>query len=73
MQFPPDLTHALDALLEGVSRKDLAAAARKMSAGYRQGASSQAIVTPLEALAYAVARMPATYAACAAVFARLRK
>ena len=73
MHFPPALTTALDAMLEGVSRKDLAAAAEKMSAGYRQGATSQAIATPLQACAYAVARMPATYAACAAVFARLRE
>lgn len=67
----PDLTKALDGLLDGVSRKDLAAAAQTMSAGYRQGATSTAIVTPLQAIAYAVARMPATHAACAAVFARL--
>jgi len=73
MHFPPALTTALDAMLDGVSRKDLAAAAEKMSAGYRQGATSQAIATPLQACAYAVARMPATYAACAAVFARLRE
>ena len=33
-------------------------AAEKMSAGYRQGATSQAIATPLQAKAYAVARMP---------------
>ncbi len=52
-------------------RKALAASAQKMSAGYRQGETSRAIVTPEDALAYAVARMPATYAACAAVFARL--
>jgi ribosomal protein RSM22 (predicted rRNA methylase) len=71
MHFPPALTIALDAMLEGVSRKDLAAAAEKMSAGYRQGATSQTIATPLQAKAYAVARMPATYAACAAVFGRL--
>ena len=45
--------------------------AQKMSAGYRQGATSQVIVTPAQAAAYAVARMPATYAACAAVFARI--
>ena len=43
-----------------------------MSAGYRQGQTSRAIVSPEDASAYAVARMPATYAACAAVFARLR-
>ena len=73
MQFPPALTAALDALLEGLSRKDLAAAAEKMSASYRQGATSHAIDTPLQAIAYAVARMPATYAACAAVFARVRE
>jgi len=71
MQFPPTLTKALDDLLDGVSRKDLAAAAGKMSAGYRQGTTSHGLTTALEAKAYAVARMPATYAACAAVFARL--
>ncbi|HKY19376.1 MAG TPA: small ribosomal subunit Rsm22 family protein [Rhizomicrobium sp.] len=71
MQPPPDLTNAIARLLDGVSRKDLVAAAAKMSADYRQGATSQAIVTPAQAAAYAVARMPATYAACAAVFARL--
>jgi ribosomal protein RSM22 (predicted rRNA methylase) len=71
MQFPPELTLAIEALLEGVPRKDLAAAAQKMSAGYRQGETSHPIATPLQATAYAVARMPATFAACAAVFARL--
>jgi ribosomal protein RSM22 (predicted rRNA methylase) len=54
-----------------VPRKDLAAAAKAISDGYRSGASSQGIVTPLAAAAYATARMPATYAASAAVFARL--
>ena len=59
------------ALLEGVPRKDLATAAGKLSAGYRLGATSRGLATPADAIAYAVARMPATYAACAAVFARL--
>jgi len=67
----PDLTKSLAALLDGVSRKELAAAAQKMSEGYRQGATSQSIVTPAQAVAYAVARMPATHATCAAVFARI--
>ncbi|MBA2588989.1 MAG: SAM-dependent methyltransferase [Alphaproteobacteria bacterium] len=71
MQLPPALTTAIAALLEGVPRADMVAAARKQSAGYRKGATSQAIVTPADAAAYAVARMPATTAACAAVFARL--
>jgi ribosomal protein RSM22 (predicted rRNA methylase) len=67
----PDLTKALGALLDGVSRKELAAAAQKLSAGYRRGATSQAIVTAAQAAAYAVARMPATHAACAAVFSHI--
>jgi ribosomal protein RSM22 (predicted rRNA methylase) len=71
MQQPPPLTAALAALLEGVPRKDLAAAARAISDGYRAGASSHGIATPLQAAAYATARMPATTAASAAVFARL--
>ena len=71
MPFPPALSQALLALLEGVSRKDLAREAEIFSTGYRQGATSQAIATPLQAKAYAVARMPATFAACAAVFDRL--
>lgn len=71
MQQPPLLTAALAALLEGVPRKEMAAAAKAISDGYRAGASSQAIATPLQAAAYATARMPATTAASAAVFARL--
>jgi ribosomal protein RSM22 (predicted rRNA methylase) len=71
MQLPSDLTAVIAALLEGVPRKDLVAAAAKQSAGYRKGATSGAILTPADAAAYAVARMPATYAACAAVFAKV--
>jgi len=73
MPFPSELTAGLEALLEGVPRKELAAAAQKMSAGYRQAETSQAVATPLQAMAYAVARMPATFAACAAVFAAVAK
>ena len=69
--LPPALTAALDRALEGVPRKALAQAARTLSAGYRGGQTSQGLCTPTDALGYALARMPATYAACAAVFARL--
>ena len=69
--LPYALAAAVDRALEGVSRKELAASAKKMSAGYRQGQTSRVIVSPQDAIAYAVARMPATYAACSAVFARL--
>jgi len=69
--FPPALTAALDALLDGVSRKDLAARAAAMSAAYREGRSSGGIAGEADALAYACTRMPATHAVCATVFARL--
>lgn len=71
--LPPELAAALERALIGVPRKGLAVSAQKMSAGYRHGETSRGIVTAEDALAYAVARMPATYAACAAVFARLKE
>jgi ribosomal protein RSM22 (predicted rRNA methylase) len=69
--LPPALTNAIAALLEGVSRKDLARRAGVLSDGYRQGRSSSAVAGTLDVAAYVAARMPATYAACAAVFARI--
>jgi ribosomal protein RSM22 (predicted rRNA methylase) len=69
--FPSALTAGLDALLEGVSRKDLTARAEKMSLAYRAGQSSTGIAGRQDALAYACARMPATFAVNAAVLARL--
>lgn len=71
MQLPFDLTKALTGLLEGVPRGELVAAAARMSEGYRQGATSQGLSTQADVIAYAVARMPATFAACGAVFARM--
>lgn len=73
MQLPVPLTLALEGHLQGVPRKELAACAKALSAGYRKGETSRPIATALQALAYAVARMPATYAACAAVFGRLKQ
>jgi ribosomal protein RSM22 (predicted rRNA methylase) len=71
MQLPPALTSAIAALLEGVSRKDLARRAQTLSAAYRGGRTSSGIAGELDVAAYVAARMPATYAACAAVFARV--
>ena len=69
--MPPALLTAIAVLLEGVSRKDLAVRAAKLSAAYRQGGTSAVIASQADALAYLVARMPATYAAIRAVFARV--
>jgi ribosomal protein RSM22 (predicted rRNA methylase) len=69
--LPAELAAALETLLEGVSRRDLAARAARQSADYRAGGTSAAIADEAGALAYAIARMPATYAAARAVFARV--
>jgi ribosomal protein RSM22 (predicted rRNA methylase) len=68
--IPPDLPAALKATLEaklhGMSRQDAAQRAARISQGYRGGGTSGTITTEADALAYAVVRMPATYAAVAA-------
>ena len=57
-------------LLEGVSRKDLAVRAGTLSAAYRAGNSSGGVTGQADALAYLLARAPATFAAASAVFVR---
>jgi ribosomal protein RSM22 (predicted rRNA methylase) len=58
-------------LLEGVSRKDLAVRAGALSVAYRAGNSSGGVAGRADALAYLLARAPATFAAASAVFARV--
>ncbi|MEI9990105.1 MAG: small ribosomal subunit Rsm22 family protein [Rhizomicrobium sp.] len=66
--LPARLRDAMDALLEGVSRKDLAARAQAISKLYRGGSGSAlAVAEELDTLAYVVARLPATYAVVLAV------
>jgi ribosomal protein RSM22 (predicted rRNA methylase) len=69
--MPPALLTAIAALLEGVSRKELGARAGKLSAIYRAGGTSAAIADEVDALAYLVTRLPATYAATRAVLGRV--
>jgi ribosomal protein RSM22 (predicted rRNA methylase) len=64
--LPPSLRAALDAKLEGLSRQDTAARAAVISKTYRDGGSSVTIKSETDALAYALVRMPATYAAVSA-------
>jgi ribosomal protein RSM22 (predicted rRNA methylase) len=64
--LPAELRAALDAKLEGLSRSDIATRAALISKTYRDGGTSAAIRSETDALAYALARMPATYAAVAA-------
>ena len=64
--LPPGLKAALDAKLQGFSRTDAAQRSSRISSTYRSGGGSGAIKSDADALAYALARMPATYAAVAA-------
>jgi ribosomal protein RSM22 (predicted rRNA methylase) len=64
--LPAELKAALDAKLGGFSRNDAAERAASISKTYRGGGGSAAIRSETDALAYALARMPATYAAVTA-------
>jgi ribosomal protein RSM22 (predicted rRNA methylase) len=61
--LPVELKAALEAKLHGLSRGDATERSAKISETYRSGGGSAAIRTETDALAYALARMPATYAA----------
>jgi ribosomal protein RSM22 (predicted rRNA methylase) len=71
----PDLPHvlkvALDQKAEGLSRNRAAERSAAISQTYRGGGGSGTIRTETDALSYALARMPATYAAVAACLTAL--
>ncbi len=68
--LPAPLRAALDRALEGAPRKGLAERAARTSQAYRSGLPSSGVIRePDDALAYALTRLPATYAACATVLA----
>ena len=64
--LPAELRAALDTRLQGLSRVETAERAALISRTYRDGGNSGAITSEADALAYALARMPATYAAVTA-------
>lgn len=64
--LPSELQAALARKAEGLSRNDAAQRADAISQTYRSGGGSGRIRTGADALAYALARMPATYAAITA-------
>jgi ribosomal protein RSM22 (predicted rRNA methylase) len=64
--LPAELQAALTRKAEGLSRTDAAQRAEAISQTYRSGGRSGLIKNNTDALAYALARMPGTYAAVAA-------
>ena len=64
--LPSELKAALARKADGLSRNDAAQRAGAISQAYRSGGGSGRIKKSEDALAYALARMPATYAAIAA-------
>jgi ribosomal protein RSM22 (predicted rRNA methylase) len=64
--LPAELRSALQAKLQGLPRDEIASRAAQISKTYRDGGNSRAIVSETDALAYALVRMPATYAALTA-------
>ena len=74
MDLPAALRAAIDRELSGASRRDLAQRTAATTATYRGGGNSAtAIKSRDDALAYALARLPATYAATTTVFAEARR
>jgi ribosomal protein RSM22 (predicted rRNA methylase) len=73
-ELPPALVHAIDRELEGVSRRDLATRAAVMSEAYRAGGGSAGVIGDAkDALAYALTRLPATYAAALTALAETQR
>ena len=65
-ELPAGLRSALEAKLHGLARDEIATRAAQISKTYRDGGNSRVIASPADALAYALVRMPATYAAVSA-------
>jgi ribosomal protein RSM22 (predicted rRNA methylase) len=71
--LPAELKAALEARLQGLSRVEAASRAAVISKTYRDGGGSASIRSEADALAYALSRMPATYAAVTASLNALRE
>lgn len=72
MELPSILRAALECEARHFTQSELGRAQARLSECYRAGKPPERLST-VEVAAYAVARMPATYAACSAVLAEVRR
>ena len=70
MQLPAELREAIESRVDAAGFANVALAAARLSARYRQGGGTN-LNTDAERVAYLAVRMPATYAAIRAVLAEL--
>lgn len=73
MQLPEPLRRAIDELTSAVPVGDLARASDQLSASYRAGDFRAPLDSPAARTAYLAVRLPATFAANAHVFTRIRE
>lgn len=74
MQLPDSLKAAIATLAASVDSRSLAQAAAQISERYRRGEFSSPVMrSQADRVAYAITRMPATYAACRHVFEEVRR
>ena len=72
--LPPSLKDAIARYSDGVSGREQAERAAKLSVAYRAGASSAGqVASSADVAAYLTARLPATYAAIAAALEQVRR
>ncbi len=70
--LPRALADGIESLIEGHDLKAIRRATKELSANYRSDRPQVALSTPEHRLAYLLARLPATYAAVAAVLGEVR-
>jgi ribosomal protein RSM22 (predicted rRNA methylase) len=68
LQIPPELRTALESEAASVPQSSIVSAAKRISDNYRQGEPTGTL-TSVEALAYSLVRMPATYGAAVSALA----
>ena len=72
MQFPKNVAEQIDQLVTLAAPSDLRAAFQTLTEQYHQRQQSSYVITFVQRLAYLATRMPATFAVCRAVLAKLK-